>query len=36
MRRAGARRAPAAVEVARLFGVARDDAYAAWEEVGPN
>jgi 16S rRNA (cytidine1402-2'-O)-methyltransferase len=36
MQRAGARRAAAAAEVARLFGVPREAVYRAWDEVGPN
>lgn len=34
MKRAGARRPVAAAEVARLTGVARDELYALWEELG--
>ena len=33
MQRAGARRSPAAAEAARRFRVARDQAYALWDEA---
>lgn len=33
MKRAGARRSPAAAEVARITGCRREDAYAAWERA---